>query len=466
MTKALDLFALDRTLERAVAERAREARAGFTAPESALERFREVSGLRTLDLLVGESPTALETPLREALRPFIADLLLARLTYAAVHDYRARVAAPLVLAPPSAAGPRRHLTWDDALAELLVQPNAAGADDWLAALVEAGPVVGDAARELRGRVAEAEERVRTRLSAHPGPLWQAIGQAAPDDVAAALADAILTATDDLSRDVLRDAAKREARERGVAPGAANVLIVGLARDATPTFPASVRARWFEELFGAHLTGLNVRPGALPRVFGGASFARGLAAFGRALARATSARELPFAMRETPHGLEPARIGALFGSLAGSVPFLRTLGATTARAREDRRAVGRSFLVTIRLAAVRVLLAQAAPRDTARYEELTARYAGVPLPGPLMGALPRSAMPLAETRDLLAMALHPALAKDVVDRFDEDWFKNPRAFGWLRARGAVPVAEHAVKLEVTDAPSLAEAVQRALAEMIV
>ncbi|MFO0671871.1 MAG: hypothetical protein U0235_19985 [Polyangiaceae bacterium] len=49
------------------------------------------------------------------------------------------------------------------------------------------------------------KRVRASRIASPGPLWQGIGQAAPDDVASAFAEALLTATDDLSRDVLRDA---------------------------------------------------------------------------------------------------------------------------------------------------------------------------------------------------------------------------------------------------------------------
>ncbi len=464
MTVTIDLFALDRTLARAAVARERTERAGFDAPESPLERFRDVSGLRTLDALVQEKPTQLEAPLLAALRPFIADMLLSRLTYAAARDFRNRLAEPLVLSPP-AAGPRRRLTWDEAFAELLVQPNAAGADDWLASLADAGAVVGDAARELRGRVGEAEERVRARIASHPGPLWQGIGQAAPDDVASAFAEALLTATDDLSRDVLRDAVKREVRERGVTPGASNVFLVALAREATPTFPAGVRARWFEELFGAHLAGLDVRPTLSRAVFGAASFARGLTAFGRALRRAVAARELPYAMRTTPAGLEEARFGVLFGALAASPPFLRMLGATSARAREDRRALGRSFLVHARLAAIRVLLAQAAPRDSARFEELGARFADVPLPASLMGAFPRVAAPLAPTRELLAVMLHPALARDLVERFDEDWFKNPRAFLWIRARGAVPISEHAVTPSVDDAPAAARAAHALLAELL-
>ena len=102
-----------------------------------------------------------------------------------------------------------------------------------------------------------------------------------------------------------------------------------------------------------------------------------------------------------------------------------------------RALGDVFTLVLVLdlrrlaAAVLAELELGSAAQAARADELSARAFGVPgAPGPLV-APPFEA---AHTRraELRAAALAPALFAALRERFDEDWWRNPRAADTLRA----------------------------------
>jgi hypothetical protein len=112
-----------------------------------------------------------------------------------------------------------------------------------------------------------------------------------------------------------------------------------------------------------------------------------------------------------------------------------------------RILARSALLDARLHAMRILLgdeARFAPRD--RFDELGVRLFGSELDRRLCGAWPL-------TRDdeparFVALVQAPAVADNLRDRFDSDWYRNPRAWVQLRATCDDPAHER------IDGPALA------------
>lgn len=451
----VDFLALDRQIERASFERERSERE-YGPQESPLEFHRAVSGIRAIETLMEATPSIVEVPIRDAMRPWLAELLVARLSYSAARDFAEVLRTPSVI-PPAAAGASAHtrVSWTAAWTQLL-SSNPGGASAWQDSLAEAGPVIGSAARELRGRCREVEARVVEKLGRFPEPMFEQLGQAVPAERTASLAEGLLQKTDDLASDIRREAHRRATSGASVglalrdATSPAGVVIDALAREATSSFPARIRGSWFDDLFGAQLRGVHATPSLPSQVFGAASFVLALSSFGRALRLGLASRGLPFVLRRTPASIDAERFASVFGTLAASERFLRhALGSTPTRAREDRRVVGRTLVFETRLRATRVLL----ERDESRFEELTARLFGRPLPDTLRGAwpLPRRRGEAGARAELLGACSSLDLSGELVDRFDEDWFRNPRAFEWMRARGSIPAAPPAG----TDAVSAPE-----------
>jgi hypothetical protein len=73
-----------------------------------------------------------------------------------------------------------------------------------------------------------------------------------------------------------------------------------------------------------------------------------------------------------------------------------------------------------------------------FEELTFRAFGAPIPGALLGVLPR-VDPGAEARFFGALA-SSIDRRDLRDRFDDDWFANPRAHEALRHEHHLPLVK--------------------------
>ncbi|MEO8796257.1 MAG: hypothetical protein ABI551_00095, partial [Polyangiaceae bacterium] len=132
-----------------------------------------------------------------------------------------------------------------------------------------------------------------------------------------------------------------------------------------------------------------------------------------------------------------RLGALFGSLGASARFHRRALGTGARdADKNRRSLAISALFEARVRAARVILsADRAARGL--FEETSYRVFRAPLDERFTGA-----WPLPNDDDLsrfVAVLRTPALVREFVERFDEDWFVNPHAFEWIRHSRPQPEA---------------------------
>jgi hypothetical protein len=98
-----------------------------------------------------------------------------------------------------------------------------------------------------------------------------------------------------------------------------------------------------------------------------------------------------------------------------------------------------MLLEVRLHAARIALST--PDDaTARgaFEEITARLFGRPLDEALCEAWPCPRED--EPARLVALLQAPGLRATMVDRFDVDWYRNPRAWGHLHEQGSLPARE--------------------------
>jgi hypothetical protein len=231
--------------------------------------------------------------------------------------------------------------------------------------------------------------------------------------------------------VVRELLRKKSREK--LPLA---LDLSLARDAKEGWPTKLGPRWFADLFGKHTRGLAIELPPLPAALGASSFALALHRFGVALRRASAGRGVPFALRNRVRFVDAHRHGALFASLLVSEPFhRRALGVGSQAADDQTRALGIALLFAARRVAARFLVARGRA-----FDELTERVFGEALPPALAGAVLRPV----DDDDALGAALLSTvpLADELRDRYDEDWFRSPRAFEHLRSRSTVPSAEEA------------------------
>ncbi|WP_437647275.1 hypothetical protein [Sorangium sp. So ce362] len=410
---------------------AAEARARLENP---LDPFRRVSARTTYLELTGKTPglgaelglaspaspaapdpTGLAAPLAD----WVYLLTLERVVWAdRVRLAAAWHAASLTIDLPEPARVSPH----EARLRLLADPTDAGRKTFAEVLARGSGAVADAARVLVERRHEA-----ARLLAEDGLRAIEI-PCDPPGAALGAAEALLYRTEPMLQPE---------------PTWYGALGRAVGRDAASGWPARLSPRWIEELFRpTKLTeGLAIDLGPLPRPLGAASFARALARFGAALALASGRG--PFALAHAPFDLRRARRAALFGGLVADPVFCaRALGLGQGRALDQARATARSLLLSLRLDAATVALVfhsgqdgdghvlLRASRDRRdRFEEATARALGAPIPGALAGVVP-ALDPGAAAR--LAGALLAARdRRDLIERFDEDWFRNPRAAEALR-----------------------------------
>jgi hypothetical protein len=442
-----DLFSLDRDVARAAA--------ALTKGES-VDRWRHVAGQTTYEGLAHLAPSLVDAPLRDALRRWVYALLQGRL--AAPIDEELAEAETEASAPITVPEPRR-VSWREAWRGVVASETPLERGAWLGAAVERAP---DVAAVVHRR-AERRHEIARRLG-----MEHADAPFAPSLAPIhAAAEALLVGTDDLAAQLLRDARVKQglpagSAVRGGAPGAGPVatdaLAIAVGRDAPEGWPARLQWRWLESLFGEYLRGLRVAPVRLVLPLGAATFARACAAFGVAFRVAGASPSLPFSLARDPWFVGAHRFGAVFGALPASAAFQRRALGNVARVAEGQaRVVARTALLAARLDAARVLLASA-PRD--RFEELTARLYGAPLPAALGGAWPRSRDD--EAARFVGLVTAADLARELVDRFDEDWFANPRAVLHLRAIASAPAFEPPPDDLTPNAGRLARAFEEALA----
>src|SRR5207247_1705379 len=137
--------------------------------------------------------------------------------------------------------------------------------------------------------------------------------------------------------------------------------------------------------------------------------------------------------------------------------VRALGVAKTKAEDQARDVARAFSLTLRLDVASValagLLVSPERKRAERFEHETERALGLPFPAPLAGVVPR----LSETDAprLVGSLLAASDRRSLVERFDEDWFRNPRAAAAIREEDAVLGVAHASEASL----------QQALAEIV-
>jgi hypothetical protein len=225
---------------------------------------------------------------------------------------------------------------------------------------------------------------------------------------------------------------------------ADLLELGLARDADDGWPRQLSLRSLNDLLGEPdwLSGLQLDLGELPAPLSASSFARGLLRLGAAWTEALAPPSQPFALARDPFGLSRAAHGALLSSLVTSPAFLkRQLGLGKARLPGHLRALSRSALLFTRQLALRVLLDEPALAGTSALSEAFAERAtqcfGFELSPVAAGLLFRPR--LGDAQRFAGLLLAASRAEELQSEYDEDWFRNPRAIEQLRAEARTPPA---------------------------
>lgn len=397
--------------------------------------LRHVAGRTTYETLAAKALSVDATLHRDALLRWVHELLQARIGLDLAVAEAEALGARLPRETRSRAGGRAALSGDPSTS---TPGEAASSGETFEEAIAAafGPRSDDAAMAHAARLAPRVSAVRREARARRFEASRLLGLAHPsslvlaaDPSGASLARAVLDATEPLAEEQRR-AARR--RSEGAAPLAALLL----ALDAREGWPAQLGARWVGDVF----SGLSLRGPrelSMPTVLGGASFLRGAARWAAAVRSHGVARSLPFALARDPYAPEVHAMGCLFAwALADPILQKRQLGVSKSTVDGQSRALRTSLLVSLRLLAARVLFAAepSVPRDT--FEELTTRVFGAPLPDALRDAWPR--LREDDFARLSAAAATPTFAQGLVARFDEDWFRNPRAGAHLAAVAAGPV----------------------------
>jgi hypothetical protein len=435
--EAIDLVSFDRDVSRA-AGRLDQLRGWLaTGTAAARERARSfdpfdgvrhtatMAGYRSLQEL---QPSILDVPLRDGLLRWIHELLQARvgldLTLAdadAAHALDTRlhpshVAEATRVSAARAAGSvaeeqgaEAH-TYADAFAALVRAPDPSRAARALDRAADLAAPVAAVRKERRERRFEAARRLGL---AHPSALASSV------DIATA-ARTLLDATEPLARELLG-----ASRKKAEFPWRASSAIeVDLARDARDGWPSRLTQRWLDEAFVA-LAPRGVDAGRLPEALGAASFLRAASAWGFAWRTSGAPRSMPFGLARDPYPTPAFRFGFALASVVAEPSFQKHVLELPSRlANGQTRALRMTMFHHARVTAARALLASQESVSPTLFEELGARLFGAPLPESMCEAWP-DPRPTDASR-LVALLGTPAFLAQLVGRFDEDWFRNPRA----------------------------------------
>ena len=355
-------------------------------------------------------------PLREPLRRWIYVLAVWRIAQPFVARVeRMRQACRIRLEDPEVA----VASCRDILHRALADPIPERKGRWIDALGKHAGAVASAEKDLAAAVDEISSRLGV---ADPRELCVAC----EPDVVVEQARELLRRTDDLARELFAPARTF-----------AGLLERLVARDVPGIWPARLTAGWLGDLFRktALLEGVAIDLGPLPPTIGASSFMRGLGRFGAAYARAATERSGLFVLHNDAAEGHPQRRGALFASLLCDPVFLRKkLGFSREVSQSVSRALARTALAAARLEATRCTVELAKAPGSEVQEAVEAAF-WVPVPRSLSGTLPR---PRQGALSRLAATLRTAVDREeLVQRFDEDWFDNPRAIATLREEDAGP-----------------------------
>ena len=219
------------------------------------------------------------------------------------------------------------------------------------------------------------------------------------------------------------------------------LCATLGAAADEGWPAQLSARWLRAVV-ADPPGSAITPPRPPRVWGATSFARSLSAYGATRAMLARPDGTLFVHHQQPSSLRRHRRAALFGALIAEEAFARrVLRLGRSRARDHQRQAAAALLASLRIDAMRVVLAQAmrdgkrAARE--RFAELSATLFDEPLPAVFLGVLPQ--LRPADAASLAGTLMSRVDRDQLVEAFDEDWFANPEAVAHIHEQDALPLA---------------------------
>jgi hypothetical protein len=300
----LDLPKLDHDIARA----ARAERAWWRTLRTDAERaaadawFEPVRHVTTRTMFAAFAELGAGHPLRDSFLRWVHRLALTRIGGSLfVEAERARQRPSIDLETPERGtfAPRQILQ------RALADRDPARARAWLEGLSTVGPAIASAEKRVR----EAEVEITARLGVSDRALLDAFDR----ETLRTEGEKLLARTDDLASSLL-----------GAREDLAGLLPVLVASDVPGVWPRQPDARWlFEQFQGTPLIeGLTLDLGPTPRPLGAASFARALARFGAAYARAAVLGGGSFVLAADPSDAHPLRRGALFGALLGDPIFLR------------------------------------------------------------------------------------------------------------------------------------------------
>ncbi|HXX69595.1 MAG TPA: hypothetical protein VEK07_20590 [Polyangiaceae bacterium] len=423
----LDLRSLDRDVARAVGQ-VEEWRSGLNddpgtrSQEDPFDGVRRVSAKSTRDALLAYEPSDSERLLRDSLLRWTAALVQTRIGLADDVAFALEANAPRGRFEGEET---KLVSWREAWRRLVAARTVAETRLWLDAAGDAAPSIAALNRTRASRRLE----VARRLGApHP---WALLLSATPAAIGRS-ARRLLDVTEAIA----------EAQRKESAPdagGAASVIHDALARGAAEGWPARLSPSWLERTFSGFVRGLPLRIERLPPALGAASFARALRAFGFSARIASAPASLPFVVAREPAFIGAHRDAFLFASLAADPDFQqRMLGVSRRTALDQSRQLARTALFEARLHAARIVLSTADKSDDSAFEEMGTRLFGRPLDLRLRGAWPESRDD--EPARFVALLQVPSARTMLIDRFDVDWYRNPRGWAHLRAEGSRPAWE--------------------------
>lgn len=217
------------------------------------------------------------------------------------------------------------------------------------------------------------------------------------------------------------------------------LTTALGADLTGEWPTRISLRSMVELVREEdwFRGLSLEPFEKGAPLGASSVMRGLAALGRRLHDA-AASGLPFVLGHDPEARRAEMAGALFALLLVNPSFVtRRLGVGGARSSAFLRRLHEVLLIAVRQSALCVLLFDRGGSTSAfqeRFEESVSRSLGFPIPGTLAGVLYARERSTSKFAGLLWAGLRN---HELIERHDDDWYRNPRAIQELRAEYETP-----------------------------
>jgi hypothetical protein len=233
------------------------------------------------------------------------------------------------------------------------------------------------------------------------------------------------------------------------------LSVGMSMEASRGWPVHISAPSMARLLGEK-TWMSLAPVKEPRwpeLLGPSSFMRALYHLGGSLAGAWAPESCAFVLSHDPWKLESHRLGALVSSLALNESWhFRVLGSNKDQARLQVRALARSVLLESRWLCLKVGLRAAAVESrnalNSAFAELSYRCLGFELPTSLAGYVPR--LGRSDAQRLLGLWLGIADQMSLIQTFDEDWYRNPRAIETLRGQALERPSLQLEKAQVSEA----------------